>query len=103
MHVCVQVVLRGPDVGDLHAGRVPVPWDPSGGALQAAEGGTSNGQTDQLHTRAVGVFTVAPCWPGGSSTPLYPRWLAGVSRPSLCSCNVRCDVTVRPAVAFAGT
>lgn len=30
-------------MGDLHAGRVSVPRDPSGGALQVAEGGTSNG------------------------------------------------------------
>lgn len=47
---CVQVVLRGPDVGDLHAGGVSVPRHPGGGALQAAEGGTPNGQTHQLHT-----------------------------------------------------
>lgn len=48
--LCVQVVLRGPDVGDLHAGRVSVPGHPGGGAVQAAEGGTPNGQTHQLHT-----------------------------------------------------
>lgn len=45
-----QVVVWRPDVGDLHAGRLAVPWHPCGGALQAAERRTSNGQTLQLHT-----------------------------------------------------
>lgn len=65
---CVQVVLRGPDVGDLHAGGVSVPRHPGGGALQAAEGGTPNGQTHQLHTRTVRVFNL----PGLNDRPPPP-------------------------------
>lgn len=51
---CLQVVLWRVAVGDLHSGRLALPRNPSGGALQAAEGGASDGQTSQLHTWAVG-------------------------------------------------
>lgn len=47
---CVQVVVRRADVGNLHAGGLAVPGDPRRGALQAAEGRTSHGQTIKLHT-----------------------------------------------------
>ena len=47
--LCVQVVVWCVAVGDLHAGRVPIPRHPGGGAVQAAEGGPSHGQTSQLH------------------------------------------------------
>uniref|UniRef100_G3RGH8 Fibroblast growth factor receptor n=1 Tax=Gorilla gorilla gorilla TaxID=9595 RepID=G3RGH8_GORGO len=47
------LVLWGPALGDLHAGGLPVPRHPCGGALQAAEGGPPHGQARQLHTRPV--------------------------------------------------
>uniref|UniRef100_A0A674GAI7 Fibroblast growth factor receptor n=1 Tax=Taeniopygia guttata TaxID=59729 RepID=A0A674GAI7_TAEGU len=47
------VVLWDPDVGDLHAGGLPIPWHPCGGAVQAAEGGAPHGPAIQLHPRAV--------------------------------------------------
>lgn len=43
--ICAQVVVWRTDVGDLHAGRLPVPWYPCWRALQAAEGRTPHGQT----------------------------------------------------------
>lgn len=48
-----QVVIWRPDVGNLHVGRLAVPWHPSGRAVQTAERRPSNGQTLQLHTRTV--------------------------------------------------
>lgn len=47
--LCVQLVVRRAAVGDLHPGGVALPGHPRGGALQAAEGGTSHGQTCKLH------------------------------------------------------
>ncbi|XP_062443732.1 fibroblast growth factor receptor 4 isoform X5 [Rhea pennata] len=47
------VVLRNPDVGDLHPGGLPVPWHPRRRALQAAEGRAPHGPAIQLHPRAV--------------------------------------------------
>ncbi|XP_075774841.1 fibroblast growth factor receptor 4 isoform X5 [Pelodiscus sinensis] len=44
-----RVVLWDSAVGDLHAGGLPVPRHPSGGALQAAEGRAPHGQALQLH------------------------------------------------------
>uniref|UniRef100_A0A3Q1LPK5 Fibroblast growth factor receptor n=2 Tax=Bos TaxID=9903 RepID=A0A3Q1LPK5_BOVIN len=43
------LVLRGPALGDLHAGGLAVPRHPRGGALQAAEGRPPHGQAGQLH------------------------------------------------------
>lgn len=60
--VPAQVVLRCPDVGDLHAGRLAVPRYPRRGALQAAEGRTPHGQTLQLHTWTVSQMSYLWCF-----------------------------------------
>lgn len=50
-----QVVFWGAPVGNLHSGRLPISWRACGGAFQAAEGGSSHGQAQQLHQRAVSM------------------------------------------------
>lgn len=39
-----QVVFWGASVGNLHSGWLPISWRACGGAFQAAEGGSSDGQ-----------------------------------------------------------
>lgn len=64
-------------MGNIHAGRVSLPGGPSGGAVQAAKGGTSHGETSSLHPGAVSESAVS------LSAPLQPRdvnaWYAAPS------------------------
>ncbi|MEQ2181270.1 hypothetical protein GOODEAATRI_009706 [Goodea atripinnis] len=49
----LQLVIWGFAVGDLHPGRLSVPWRTSGGVVQAAEGRSPNGQAFNMHSRTV--------------------------------------------------
>lgn len=53
----LQVVVWSPAVGNLHPRRVSVPRGACGGALQAAKGGTSHGETLRMHSGAVSSYT----------------------------------------------
>lgn len=56
----LQLVIRRVAMGDLYSGRIAVPRDPCRGALQAAQGRPSNGQTCQLHSWTVCHWTHSP-------------------------------------------
>lgn len=50
---CLQVVLWGPAVGDLHPRGLPIPRHPGGGAVLTAARGPQDGPAPELPPRAV--------------------------------------------------
>lgn len=47
---CLQLVVRGAALGDLHPGGLSVSRRPGRGAVQAAEGRSPNGQALNVHS-----------------------------------------------------